>query len=143
MTYTVYDPATGKILELLSISNPDMVHVILQDKSYVVGHYDAASYYIDQGQPVALPAQPVDGLQYQFNWTNKTWEIDQDHSIVVYRQQRNDRLAEVDRVNPVWYNSLTQEQQQELIVYRQALLDVPQQSGFPEAIDWPAKPLWL
>jgi hypothetical protein len=59
------------------------------------------------------------------------------------RLVRNQLLAAVDRINPVWWNSLTPQQQQELIVYRQALLDVPQQSGFPTAVSWPAKPAWL
>ena len=49
----------------------------------------------------------------------------------------------VDRVNVVWYNSLTEQQKTELQAYRQALLDVPQQSGFPENIIWPNKPSWL
>jgi hypothetical protein len=38
---------------------------------------------------------------------------------------------------------LTTEQQQQLQTYRQALLDVPQQAGFPDTIEWPEKPEWL
>jgi hypothetical protein len=49
----------------------------------------------------------------------------------------------VDRINPIRYASLTTEQQQELIAYRQALLDVPQQAGWPGEIEWPTKPSWL
>jgi hypothetical protein len=59
------------------------------------------------------------------------------------RLVRNQLLVAVDRVNPVWWNSLTPQQQQELIVYRQALLDVPQQTGFPTDVSWPSKPSWL
>ena len=60
------------------------------------------------------------------------------------RQQRNEILRNtVDRVNPVRYQSLTVEQQAELIAYRQALLDVPNQSGFPNNIVWPTNPPWL
>jgi len=60
------------------------------------------------------------------------------------RQDRNLVLNQtVDRVNPVWYASLTTEQQAELSAYRQALLDVPNQSGFPDSIIWPPKPTWL
>lgn len=51
--------------------------------------------------------------------------------------------ATVDRVNPVRYNTLTSEQQAQLAAYRQALLDVPAQAGFPTAIEWPIKPQWL
>ena len=143
MTYTIYDPSTGQILELVSISNPDMIDIILQDKSYVPGHVDATRYYIDQGQAMALPDRPATGLQYEFDWATKTWLVDSDYSSVVYRQQRNDLLAAVDRVNPIRYAALTSQQQTELIAYRQALLDVPQQTGWPTAIEWPAKPTWL
>ena len=59
------------------------------------------------------------------------------------RQSRNQLLAQVDRVNPIWYASLTAEQQTELAQYRQALLDVPQQESFPDNISWPTKPIWL
>jgi hypothetical protein len=35
---------------------------------------------------------------------------------------------------------MTQEQQQAWIDYRQALLDVPEQPGFPINVVWPSKP---
>jgi hypothetical protein len=60
------------------------------------------------------------------------------------RQQRNEILRNtVDRVNPVRYQSLTPTQQTELAEYRQALLDVPNQSGFPNNVIWPTNPTWL
>lgn len=60
------------------------------------------------------------------------------------RQLRNTILQNtVDRVNPVRYATLTTEQQAELAAYRQALLDVPAQAGFPNNISWPTKPVWL
>lgn len=55
-----------------------------------------------------------------------------------------DRLLrdEVDAVvsNPLRWASLTAEQQQAWADYRQALLDVPSQVGFPHSVDWPIKP---
>jgi hypothetical protein len=60
------------------------------------------------------------------------------------RLLRNKILQEtVDRVNPVRYAELNAEQRTELAVYRQALLDVPTQSGWPTAIVWPTQPSWL
>lgn len=58
------------------------------------------------------------------------------------REQRDQLLADVDAVvtNPLRWNSLSPEEQQAWAEYRQALLDVPQQPGFPEEIDWPTKP---
>ena len=60
------------------------------------------------------------------------------------RNARDQLLKDnVDTINPIRYAALTAEQQQELAAYRQALLDVPQQSTFPNNIAWPTKPTWL
>ena len=58
------------------------------------------------------------------------------------RADRDDRLAEVDAVagNALRWADLTSDKQAEWATYRQALLDVPQQSGFPNDITWPTKP---
>ena len=62
---------------------------------------------------------------------------------VVERNKRNTLLKEeVDAIagNALRWGALTPEQQQAWADYRQALLDVPQQDGFPETINWPVKP---
>ena len=61
------------------------------------------------------------------------------------REQRDQLLADVDAVvtNPLRWNSLSPEEQQAWAEYRQALLDVPQQEGFPLNVDWPNKPQLL
>lgn len=61
----------------------------------------------------------------------------------VARAERNDRLeTEVDEIagNALRWASLSAEQQRAWADYRQALLDVPSQSGFPHDIVWPNKP---
>jgi len=59
------------------------------------------------------------------------------------RALRNKLLQEhVDAVNPIRYEFLTDQQRQQLRDYRQALLDLPQQPGWP-AVAWPTKPDWL
>jgi hypothetical protein len=142
MIYTIYNPATGQILSNIMISNENLTDQNLADKTYVPGRYNSDEYYISNSEAIPFPPKP-DNNEYVFDWTTKSWVIDLDYSIVVYRQQRNNLLSAVDRINPVWWNSLTPQQQQELIVYRQALLDVPQQASFPTAVSWPAKPTWL
>lgn len=42
--------------------------------------------------------------------------------------------------NPLRWGDLTPEQQQAWADYRRALLDVPQQAGFPENVIWPTAP---
>lgn len=59
------------------------------------------------------------------------------------RAERDMKLAtEVDPIagNALRWAALTAEQQQAWADYRQALLDVPSQSGFPHDIVWPNKP---
>jgi len=57
------------------------------------------------------------------------------------RNRRNKFLfLYVDSMNPVRWATYTEEMKQQLIDYRQALLDVPQQPGFPDDIIWPIQP---
>jgi hypothetical protein len=59
------------------------------------------------------------------------------------RAIRDDILKEeVDPIvsNPLRWNSLSDTQQSELVAYREELLNVPQQEGFPTIIEWPVKP---
>jgi hypothetical protein len=58
------------------------------------------------------------------------------------RGQRDGLLSEVDSIvgNPLRWASFSQTQQTAWANYRQALLDVPQQPGFPNTINWPTKP---
>jgi len=58
------------------------------------------------------------------------------------RADRDGRLTEVDAIagNALRWASLDAATQANWATYRQALLDVPQQSGFPHDITWPTKP---
>lgn len=55
------------------------------------------------------------------------------------RAKRDNLLVAVDVVvsNPLRWADLSSDKQNEWTVYRQALLDVPQQSGFPSTVTWP------
>ena len=60
------------------------------------------------------------------------------------RQERDNILTTVvDPLvsNPLRWADLTSATQAEWSTYRQALLDVPQQAGFPTNITWPESPL--
>ena len=58
------------------------------------------------------------------------------------RADRDGRLAEVDAVagNALRWAALDADTQAEWATYRQALLDVPQQAGFPNTVTWPVAP---
>ena len=55
------------------------------------------------------------------------------------REERDRRLGEIDAIagNALRWATLSAEQQAPWAEYRQALLDVPQQAGFPNTITWP------
>lgn len=61
--------------------------------------------------------------------------------IEIERRKRDTLLQEVvDKLNPMRWELLTETQKQAWRDYRQALLDVPQQEGFPQEIVWPVAP---
>lgn len=121
--FTLFDPATGNITGHLQVSD-DMSESVLRVANpwFVAGHWPTDKYRIIHGEP-----QPVVCVK----------------SAQDLRHERRQRLELVDRINPVWYGSLTDQQRTELADYRQALLDVPQQPGFPAQIEWPQPPHWL
>jgi hypothetical protein len=71
-------------------------------------------------------------------WTPPTTE----ELAAIARKQRDSLLQEVDSIvgNPLRWASFSQAQQTAWADYRQALLDVPQQPGFPNTINYPTKP---
>jgi hypothetical protein len=54
-------------------------------------------------------------------------------------------VSDVDPVvsNPLRWADLSAQEQADVSAYRLALLDVPQQQGFPHTISWPTKPTCL
>lgn len=58
------------------------------------------------------------------------------------RIDRDYRLKRtVDLLNPIYWDSITEEKKQEWKDFRQALLDVPNQEGFPKYVKWPVLPV--
>lgn len=61
------------------------------------------------------------------------------------RAERDRRLRLCDKMSPMRWNVLTEEERATWAAYRQALLDIPEQEGFPwggvvEDAPWPEKP---
>jgi hypothetical protein len=69
-------------------------------------------------------------------------EINIDDKIAMERSTRDQLLRAIDSIvsNPLRWSSFTPEEQDEIAKYRLALLDVPQQDGFPTNIVWPTPP---
>jgi hypothetical protein len=144
MNYTIYDQNSGQIQYVFASQDSELISQNLQGKAAILGEYNSRDYYVQDGAIVNKPSEPNEpGLVYEFDYTTKSWQINVSKSTTAARSLRDHQLTLVDRINPVWYNSLTQEQQAELAAYRLALLAVPQQSGFPTQVEWPAKPTWI
>ena len=57
------------------------------------------------------------------------------------RAKRDELLkTNVDSINPIWWTEMSTDKKAEWILYRQALLDVTSQPGFPANIVWPKVP---
>lgn len=94
-----------------------------------------------------LIVAPEQSGQIGWRWSDSSWVQTPD---VVYtteelclfiRIKRNKLLKRfVDRMNPIRWEELSEEKKQEWKTYRQALLDIPEQDGFPINVIWPAKP---
>lgn len=144
MNYTIYDPTTGAISGHYSFTDTDLIDVNLQGKSYIQGKYSHTEYYIANNAPVLKPEDPSNYPQvYSFNYESKSYQYNQEASQTAIRTLRNKLLHTVDNISPVRYSTLSDQQKSDVVAYRQALLDVPQQQGFPTGIMWPSKPEWL
>jgi hypothetical protein len=81
-----------------------------------------------------------------WTWTENGWYNPDPGQPIEYfeecaRHRRNKYLGMyVDSVNIIRWEGLTQQQKDALISYRQELLDIPQQVGFPLTIIWPDPP---
>lgn len=90
---------------------------------------------------------PDDSGEIGWTWDGNKWvqppayEPTLEEKIKLGRDIRNKWLRRnVDNINAVRWAAMTPEKQAEWVAYRQALLDVPEQPGFPDNIIWPTKP---
>jgi len=67
-------------------------------------------------------------------------DIIETKGITAEQKRRNERAEmfaiTLDRINPLWYDSLTQQQKDDLSVWRQAWLDYPETEIRPDNLSW-------
>jgi hypothetical protein len=116
------------------------------------GTYYETLTELSEDEIAALPAGALvveKRPQYFYQWNREegVWDYDYDIHLKVEteenRKHRDGLLAELDTLvgNPLRFASYTDQQKVDLANYRQALLDLPQQAGFPLDVVWPIKPL--
>lgn len=84
-----------------------------------------------------LPPKPDADSYYKWDWQNAAWVYDDDAAIKAVTNQRDSSLRASD-----WTQlpDVPLANKAEWATYRQALRDVPQQSGYPQHVIWPQKP---
>jgi hypothetical protein len=91
-----------------------------------------------------VPLKPGPGYNYDgVQWVAPTQEWLDNYVGQLVRAQRAAKLYyTVDPVakNPLRWGGMSYEEQAEWAAYRQALLDITEQSGFPHSVVWPVKP---
>tara|TARA_B100000683_G_C12455148_1_gene541729 strand:+ start:204 stop:611 length:408 start_codon:yes stop_codon:yes gene_type:complete len=65
--------------------------------------------------------------------------LSEEEAALEARTRRNQMLVDLDAIvmSPMRYAEYSESYKESLSAYRKALLDVPQQSGFPNNINWP------
>ena len=139
MIWSIYDPTTGLITSRVRNRNQ------IRDRSHIAGDWDPLRYHVINGRAQLLPSKPMIADHVILAWDNtqQQWIVNQARTQAAARNLRADKLARIDRINPIWWADLSNDQQQQAMAYRQALLDVTDQPGWPTQIEWPAAPAWL
>jgi hypothetical protein len=137
MKYTVY-LQNGQILWTGDCPESELENQITGAQLLLPIDSNPETQYVENGVLVELPAKPQTGA-YSFNYSSKTWETQTSLQIERIKGQRNYLLTQSDWTQ-ITNNPLTAEKQQQWAIYRQALRDVPAQSGYPYNVTWPTIP---
>lgn len=128
----------GQILRFGSCPD-ELFSMQARDGESILEGVGAENLYVVEGELTELPEKPGDF--YDFNYSTKQWELNAGRAAVIAIAIRDQLLKDgPDRISPLWWSSMTPEQQQAWTTYRQDLLDITQQPGYPNAIIWPIKP---
>lgn len=135
--YTKFNPLTGEIL-LVGYADTRLAPVGA-DVIPVTAIPDLQYVDVESRELVNMPLKP--GEFYVFDYKTKAWAYNIDaekNAVIAERNQRlflsdwTDTVSARDRLGPELY-SVWQ-------TYRQALRDVPSQTGFPASVVWPTPP---
>jgi hypothetical protein len=138
-SYTVFNE--NKIIKTLLCSEETLTLNVGEDESYIEGNFSDELYYVKNNEIKEYPKKPE--YPVNFNINTEEWVWDETVSWGALRDIRNTLLSEnVDSVvsNPLRWASMTTEKQTEYTTYRQALLDLPQNTEDPRSPNLPTPP---
>ena len=129
----------GKITKVGQIEEDVVSLQVGEGENYLLATADFNTQYVEKGIIVDMPEKPYG--EYVFNYDTKQWEFDAVTADLKAKQKRDKLLAEgPDRISPMWWSSMTTQEQMAWTQYRQDLLDITGQADYPEFIVWPIKP---
>jgi hypothetical protein len=129
----------GQILRSGNCSDDDFIHQAGDGELLIEGIANPVTQYISDGDVMDMPTKP--DSNHVFDYSTKEWVADLNKAAAAAIEKRNQFLASgPDRVNPMWWASMSTEEQAEVSEYRQALLNITDQAGYPLQIDWPPPP---
>ena len=120
------------------IENNVVTNAIIIDENTDLAAFNATVF--PRGQKVYIGCTVVNGVVSDPDG-NVIESIDE--SLLVLSEANAEvqrRLKELDSIGIFVWNSMSDEKKQALTAYHQALVDVPNQPGFPATIEWPVKP---
>ncbi len=128
--FVVYNKRTGAILRTGRCPDKSFWKQAMSDEESVLeGIADDSTCVVVEGKIEEKPGKKKTEEDVRNAWAKEM------------RGQRDLMLmSSVDRINAVRWDLMPDKEKQAWREYRQALLDVPQQPGFPENITWPGHP---
>lgn len=137
-SFIVYE-SNGRIIRTGSCIDSDFELQAQQGEVILEGEATFGANYIENGTVQPMPKKPEG--EYVFDYKTKSWSLDEESTIRAVYSKRDQLLKNgPDRINPMRWSAMSQEDQNAVADYRQALLDITNQSGYPTNIEWPEIP---
>ena len=120
-------PASGIDKEFMDANN--LLYVTLWKAHTDTEKLVSSDAYIENNQVYTVKVEAKTEEEINADIASKAAKV---------RAERNARLADtVDRINPLRWESMTDSEKENWRTYRNALLDIPEQIGFPDNVVWP------
>jgi hypothetical protein len=137
MNYTIYKQATGQIAR--TVYTDEINLQLSEGESYIDNSYDDTLYYILNNQPIQISEKP--SVYAEFDYATKQWVL---NTILAELDVKNKRRQFL--INSDWTDTLSAKNRlgdtvyNQWQTYRQALRDIPTQTGYPYSVAWPIAP---
>lgn len=120
-----------------------MSYILVNNSEVTLAGMVASKEMLEQGYFEYTGIIPTAGVDEKLGWDDITKKIVVVSTLTpeIVRNRRNEKLQyDCDSMTVLRWGSLNSVQQAQWISYRQQLLDVPTQLGFPTNVMWPQRP---